>query len=119
MFQLEVEDVFRIKNRGIVATGRVASGVVSVGDTVDVGGTPLVVKGVEMFRKKVDAAAEGDTVGLLFDDAASEVLAAGAVMTGDGVARSAPPSSGATVEELGRRTGLGEPRRKRRFFGRG
>ena len=119
MFRLEVDDVFRIKNRGVVATGRVASGAVSVGDTVDVGGTPLVIKGVEMFRKKVDSASEGEMVGLLFDDAAAEVLEAGAVMTGDGVARSAPEAPSATVEELQHRTGLGGPPRKRRFFGRG
>jgi elongation factor Tu len=57
MFELTVEDVFRIRHRGVVATGRVATGTMRVGETVAVGGTPLVVKGVEMFRKVVDTAA--------------------------------------------------------------
>jgi elongation factor Tu len=117
MFELTVEDVFRIKGRGVVATGRVASGAVRVGDRVEAGGTPLVVKGVEMFRKKVDAASAGDTVGLLFDDAAGDLLARGTVITGDGSAAPVAPSG--TAEDLGRQIGLGEPQKKRRWFGRG
>ena len=117
MFELTVEDVFRIKNRGVVATGRVASGSVRVGDTVDAGGTPLVVKGVEMFRKVVDTASAGDQVGLLFDDAAGDVLKGGVVITGDGSAAPAAPS--AAAEDLGRQIGLGDPQKKRRWFGRG
>ena len=117
MFQLMVEDVFRIKNRGVVATGRVESGAVSVGDTVTVNGRSLVVAELEMFRKRTDTASVGDTVGLLFDDEAHDVLARGAVITGDGVA---PPAAGADdVADLQRDVGLGDTRRKRRFFGRG
>jgi len=117
MFELTVEDVLRIKKRGVVATGRVASGTVGVGDRVVVGGTPLVVTGVEMFRKKVDSASAGDTVGLLFDDAAHEVLTRGAVITGDG---SAPPAaSSPAAEHLGRQIGLGGSQKQRRWFGRG
>ena len=116
-FELTVEDVFRIRNRGVVATGRVATGTVGVGDTVAVGGMPLVVKGVEMFRKVVDTAAEGDQVGLLFDDVAYDVLTRGAVITGDGAAARAAPSTAA--EDIGREIGLGGPQKKRRWFGRG
>ncbi len=115
MFQLTVEDIFRITNRGVVATGRVASGVVSVGDTVLADGTPLVVKGVEKFRKVTDSAAEGENVGLLFDDAARDVLTRGAVLTGDGTATVAA----AATQEVQQQIGLGEPPRKRRWFGRG
>ena len=119
MFQLIIEDTFRIKNRGVVATGRVASGAVSVGDTVLVDGTPLVVKGVEMFRKVADSASEGDNVGLLFDDAASNVLTRGAVISGDGAAPSAPAVPSAAVDQVQREIGLGAAPRKRRWFGRG
>jgi translation elongation factor EF-Tu-like GTPase len=119
MFQLTVEDIFRIKNRGVVATGRVASGVVSVGDTVLAGGTPLVVKGVEKFRKVTDSAAEGENVGLLFDDAAHDVLTRGAVLTGDGAATVGPAATSAAAGDAQHRIGLGEPPRKRRWFGRG
>jgi translation elongation factor EF-Tu-like GTPase len=119
MFQLTVEDIFRIKNRGVVATGRVASGVVSVGDTVLAGGAPLVVMGVEKFRKVTDSAAEGENVGLLFDDAAHDVLTRGAVLTGDGVATAGRGARPAATEDLQHRIGLGKPPRKRRWFGRG
>ena len=119
MFQLTVEDIFWIKNRGVVATGRVASGVVRVGDTVLAGGTPLVVKGVEKFRKVADSAGEGENVGLLFDGAAHDVLTRGAVLSGDGSATVDPAVVAAATEDVQHRIGLGEPPRKRRWFGRG
>ena len=119
MFQMTVEDIFRIKNRGVVATGRVASGLVSVGDTVLADGTPLVVKGVEKFRKVADSAAEGENVGLLFDDAAHDALTRGAVLTGDGAVTRGPAEPAAATEDVQRRMGLSDPPRKRRWFGRG
>jgi translation elongation factor EF-Tu-like GTPase len=69
-FGLTVEDVFSITGRGTVVTGRVLSGVVSVGDRVLVSraGQPqqqVEVTGVEMFRKTVKTAKAGDNVGLL------------------------------------------------------
>jgi elongation factor Tu len=118
VFQLTVEDVFRIKNRGVVATGRVASGSVGVGDAVLVNGRPLVVKGVEMFRRVVDSATEGENVGLLFDDAAHEVVTRGAVITGDGTAPPAPTAPSEAVQDVQRQVGLGETPRRRRWFGR-
>lgn len=68
-FAMQAQDVFSITGRGIVVTGIVASGAVSVGDTVCVGASaPVTVKGIEMFKKLLDRAAAGDRVGLLFDE---------------------------------------------------
>lgn len=69
-FLMPVEDVFSIKGRGTVVTGRVEQGMVKVGETVEVVGIKetesTVVTGVEMFHKTLDDGAEpGDAVGLL------------------------------------------------------
>ncbi len=68
-FLMPVEDVFTISGRGTVATGRVETGVVHVGDTVEVVGiretTSTTVTGVEMFRKLLDEGRAGDNVGAL------------------------------------------------------
>ena len=69
-FQLTVEDVFTISGRGTVATGRIASGELSVGDTVTLvrqNGVRknVTVTGIEMFRKMSNVAKAGDNVGLL------------------------------------------------------
>lgn len=71
-FRMVVEDVFRIQNRGTVATGRIGTGTVKVGQQVRIlrAGTVLsttTVTGVEMFRKVLDSASAGDNVGLLLD----------------------------------------------------
>jgi elongation factor Tu len=71
-FAMVVEDVFSIKNRGTVATGRVGSGSVMVGQQVRVrrAGTELgttTVTAIEMFRKTLSMAVAGDNVGLLLD----------------------------------------------------
>jgi elongation factor Tu len=76
-FRMVVEDVFTIKNRGTVATGRIGSGVVKVGQQVRIlrAGTVLsttTITAVEMFRKKLDSAAAGDNVGLLLDRATGD-----------------------------------------------
>ena len=67
---MPVEDIFTITGRGTVATGRVESGQIKVGDTVEIVGLTeekrsVVVTGVEMFRKILDFAEAGDNVGLL------------------------------------------------------
>lgn len=81
MFRMTVQDVFVIRGRGLVATGTVESGTISVGDQVEVeGGHRFEVTGVEMFRKVVDRAGEGDTVGLLFKHAGQDDIAPGAVL---------------------------------------
>jgi elongation factor Tu len=68
-FLMPVEDVFSISGRGTVATGRVESGTVKVGEEVERVGIretrKCVVTGVEMFRKILDQAQAGDNVGLL------------------------------------------------------
>lgn len=73
-FQMTVEDVFVIKGRGIVATGRISAGRVSRGMPIVVYRAMqpvgrLKVNGVEMFRKQLDTAAAGDNVGLLLSAA--------------------------------------------------
>lgn len=68
-FLMPVEDIFSITGRGTVATGRIETGVVKVGDDVQIMGLGAdlksVVTGVEMFRKILDEGEAGDNVGLL------------------------------------------------------
>ncbi len=68
-FLMPVEDVFSIKGRGTVVTGRIERGIVKVNDTVEIVGIrdtkSTVVTGVEMFRKQLDEGQAGDNVGLL------------------------------------------------------
>jgi elongation factor Tu len=68
-FLMPVEDVFAIKGRGTVATGRVERGVVKVGEEIEIVGIKdsrkSVVTGVEMFRKLLDQGEAGDNIGIL------------------------------------------------------
>jgi elongation factor Tu len=69
-FLMPIEDVFTITGRGTVATGRVDSGVLHVGDEVEIVGlkeetSKTTVTGVEMFRKLLDEAMAGDNIGAL------------------------------------------------------
>ncbi len=68
-FLMSVEDVFSIKGRGTVVTGRVERGVLKVNNEVEVVGLrntkKTVVTGIEMFRKSLDEARAGDNVGIL------------------------------------------------------
>jgi elongation factor Tu len=68
-FLMPVEDVFSIKGRGTVATGRVERGVVKTGEELEIIGLretrKSVVTGVEMFRKVLDEGQAGDNIGLL------------------------------------------------------
>ncbi|AUD78049.1 elongation factor Tu [Kangiella profundi] len=68
-FLLPIEDVFSISGRGTVVTGRVESGVVKVGEEIEIVGikdtTKTTVTGVEMFRKLLDQGEAGDNVGVL------------------------------------------------------
>lgn len=82
MFRLVVEDVFFIKKRGVVATGRVESGQLRIGDVVSVnGGDSLTVTAIEAFRKTLDSAGPGDNVGLLFKEADGGQVMRGDVLT--------------------------------------
>ena len=69
-FLMPVEDVFGIKGRGTVATGRIERGIVKVGENVEIVGMQdvtrsVVVTGVEMFQKTLDQGQAGDNVGCL------------------------------------------------------
>jgi len=69
-FLMPVEDVFSITGRGTVATGRIETGIIHTGDSVDIIGMGAeklksVVTGVEMFRKILDEGMAGDNAGLL------------------------------------------------------
>ncbi|MDX2146031.1 MAG: elongation factor Tu [Planctomycetota bacterium] len=69
-FLMSVEDVFSIKGRGTVATGRIERGIVKVGDAVEIVGLKAengksTVTGVEMFQKTLDQGQAGDNVGAL------------------------------------------------------
>ncbi|MDD4636520.1 MAG: elongation factor Tu [Bacteroidales bacterium] len=69
-FLMPVEDVFSITGRGTVATGRIETGVIKVGEEVQIiglgaEGKKSVITGVEMFRKLLDRGEAGDNVGLL------------------------------------------------------
>jgi elongation factor Tu len=68
-FLMAIEDVFSIKGRGTVATGRIELGTIHVGDKVEIVGLrptrESVCTGVEMFRKLLDEGQAGDNVGIL------------------------------------------------------
>ncbi len=68
-FLMAVEDVFSITGRGTVATGRVETGKIKVGDNIEIVGITetqkTVVTGLEMFRKLLDESVAGDNVGIL------------------------------------------------------
>jgi translation elongation factor EF-Tu-like GTPase len=85
-FRLTVEDVFSIRGRGTVVTGRVESGTLRTGETVrqtrpDGTTRDVIVTGIEMFRKATDTATTGDNVGLLVRDLAGEDAGRGDVLT--------------------------------------
>ena len=83
-FLMPVEDVFGIKGRGTVVTGRIEQGVVSPGDTVEIVGIKdtwdTVVTGVEMFHKTLDEGEPGDAVGLLLRGVEREEIERGQVL---------------------------------------
>lgn len=87
MFRLTVEDTFSIKGRGLVATGRIEEGSLSVGDTVSIDGREATVDGIEMFRKVLDTATAGDNVGILFSKLTNDDVTRGSVITGEGSTR--------------------------------
>lgn len=83
-FLMAVEDVFSIKGRGTVATGRIERGVVKVNGEVEIVGIhptrKTVVTGVEMFRKLLDEGVAGDNVGLLLRGVEKEDIERGQVI---------------------------------------
>ncbi len=87
-FLMPVEDVFSIKGRGTVATGRIETGVVKVGETVEIIGfdnnQETTVTGVEMFRKMLDEGQAGDNVGLLLRGVKKDDIQRGQVVVKPG-----------------------------------
>ncbi len=87
-FLMPVEDVFSITGRGTVATGRIETGVIHVGDAVQLLGlgedAKSVVTGVEMFRKILDEGEAGDNVGLLLRGIDKKEVKRGMVITHPG-----------------------------------
>ena len=87
-FLMPIEDVFSISGRGTVVTGRVETGVVNVGDEVEIVGIKATVKttctGVEMFRKLLDRGEAGDNIGALLRGTKREDVERGQVLAKPG-----------------------------------
>ena len=87
-FLLPIEDVFSISGRGTVVTGRIESGIVKVGEEVEIIGIRDTVKttctGVEMFRKLLDEGRAGDNVGVLLRGTKRDEVERGQVLAKPG-----------------------------------
>jgi len=87
-FLMSVEDVFSIKGRGTVATGRIEQGKVKVNDEVEIVGLKetrkVVVTGVEMFHKMLDEGLAGDNVGVLLRGIERDEIERGQVLAAPG-----------------------------------
>jgi len=87
-FLMPVEDIFSITGRGTVATGRIESGIVKVGENLDVVGMGSDIKtvctGVEMFRKILDEGEAGDNAGLLLRGVEKDDISRGMVLAKPG-----------------------------------
>jgi len=87
-FLMPIEDVFSIKGRGTVATGRVEQGIVKVNEEVEIVGikptTKSVVTGVEMFKKNLDQGQAGDNVGILLRGVERDDIERGQVLAKPG-----------------------------------
>ncbi|QZP06703.1 elongation factor Tu [Caenibius sp. WL] len=87
-FLMPIEDVFSISGRGTVVTGRIETGIVNVGDEVEIVGIKdtqkTTVTGVEMFRKLLDRGEAGDNVGALIRGIAREAVERGQVLAKPG-----------------------------------
>jgi len=85
---MPVEDVFSIKGRGTVATGRIERGLVKIGDEIEIVGIrptkKVVVTGVEMFKKLLDQGQAGDNVGVLLRGIEREDIERGQVLAKSG-----------------------------------
>ncbi len=87
-FLMPIEDVFSIQGRGTVVTGRIETGVIKVGDTVEILGIKdtqtTTVTGVEMFRKLLDQGEAGDNAGILLRGTKREDVQRGQVLAKPG-----------------------------------
>ena len=97
-FLMPIEDVFTIKGRGTVATGRIERGRVKVGEEIEIVGihpnsTKTVVTGIEMFHKDMDECQAGDNVGALLRGVKREDVVRGQVLWPSPARSSRTPSS--------------------------
>jgi len=87
-FLMPIEDVFSIKGRGTVATGRIEQGIIKVNEEVEIVGVKdtrkSVVTGVEMFKKNLDQGQAGDNVGILLRGIEREDIERGQVLAKPG-----------------------------------
>jgi elongation factor Tu len=87
-FLMPIEDVFSIKGRGTVVTGRVERGKVKINDTIEIVGIrptqSTVVTGVEMFRKLLDEGLAGDNIGVLLRGIEKDQVERGQVLAAPG-----------------------------------
>jgi len=89
-FLMPVEDVFSIKGRGTVGTGRIERGFVKVGDEIEIIGLhakknwKTIITGVEMFNKTLDSGIAGDNVGCLLRGVEKQELERGMVLAKPG-----------------------------------
>jgi len=87
-FLMPIEDVFSIKGRGTVATGRIESGIVKVNDEVEIVGIKATVKsvvtGIEAFKKSLDQGQAGDNAGVLLRGIEREDIERGQVLAKPG-----------------------------------
>jgi elongation factor Tu len=111
-FLMPIEDVFGIKGRGTVVTGRIERGVINTGEEVEIVGIKetrkTVVTGVEMFRKILDTGEAGDNVGCLLRGVEREDVERGQVLAAPGSVKPHTHYEGEvyilTKEEGGRHT---------------
>jgi elongation factor Tu len=112
-FLVSVEDVFSIKGRGTVATGRIERGIVKVGDPAEIVGLrpeniATTVTGVEMFNKTLDQGQAGDNVGILLRGVEKDMIQRGQVVCKPGSIKPHSKFKGQvyvlTKEEGGRHT---------------
>ncbi len=112
-FLMSIEDVFSIKGRGTVATGRIERGMIKVGETVEIVGLRAeskntVVTGVEMFNKTLDSGMAGDNVGALLRGVEKDDIERGQVLCKPGSIKPHTKFKGQvyilTKEEGGRHT---------------
>ena len=111
-FLMPIEDVFSIKGRGTVATGRIEQGIVKVGEEIEIVGIrdtrKSTVTGVEMFKKNLDQGQAGDNVGILLRGVERDDIERGQVLSKPGTVN--PPTEFEsevyilTKEEGGRHT---------------
>ena len=90
-FLMPIEDVFSISGRGTVVTGRVESGIVKVGETVEICGlaaksVETTCTGVEMFKKMLDEGRAGDNIGVLLRGVKRDEIQRGQVVCHQGAA---------------------------------